>query len=48
VSVAQDARAWALTFGGDWQCIATVLAGAALPAAMMARMMRLSAATEAR
>jgi hypothetical protein len=40
VGVAQDARAGTMVFGGDWQCIATVLAGAALPAAMMASMMR--------
>lgn len=40
VGVVQDARAGAMVFGGDWQCIASVLAGAALPAAMMAMMMR--------
>jgi hypothetical protein len=40
VGVVQDARAGAMVFGGDWQCLATVLAGAALPAAMMAIMMR--------
>jgi hypothetical protein len=40
VGVAQDARAGRMVFGGDWQCIATVFAGAALPAAMMANMMR--------
>jgi hypothetical protein len=40
VGAMQDARAGAMVFGGDWQCIATVLAGAALPAAMMAVMMR--------
>lgn len=39
----QDVRAAGVVFRGDWQCIATVLAGAALPAAMMAFMIRRAA-----
>ncbi len=40
VGVVEDARSGTMVPGGGWQCIATVLAGAALPAAMMAHMMR--------
>jgi hypothetical protein len=40
IGAVQDVRAGGAVFGGDWQCVATVLGGAALPAILMARMIR--------
>jgi hypothetical protein len=36
----QDIRAAGVVFGGDWQCVTTVLGGAALPTILMAQMIR--------
>jgi hypothetical protein len=40
IGAVQDIRAGGVVFGGDWRCVATILAGAALPAMLMGHMLR--------
>jgi hypothetical protein len=40
IGAVQDVRAGAGSLGGDWRCVATILAGAAMPALLMGKMIR--------